>query len=99
MNTVMINNKVVVIKNIDFSAICELEDLGLDVSKVGSKTFSSVRSAVAFHMGISLDDAGKEIENHIKNGGKLDALVPLLEAIVESDFFQALAQNNTEAEK
>ena len=98
MNTIKINNKVVIIKPIDFDAICTLEDLGFDVSKVGSKAFSSIRSAVAFNMGITLQEASTEIEQHIKNGGKFDEFVPLLEAITQSDFFQDLARNaeNTE---
>lgn len=97
MNTVKINNKIVIIKPIDFEAICKLEDLGFDVTKVGSKTFSSLRSSVAFHMGITLQEASSEIEEHIKNGGKVEEFAPLLEAITESDFFQNLARN-TETE-
>ena len=98
MNTIKINNKVVIIKPIDFDAICTLEDLGFDVAKVGSRTLSSIRSAVAFNMGITLQEASAEIEQHIKNGGKFDEFAPLLEAITQSDFFQNLARNmeNTE---
>lgn len=96
MNTIIINKKIVTIKPIDFSAICALEDLGFDVTKVGSKAFSSVRSAVAFHMGVTLEEASAEIETHVKNGGKINDFVPLLEAITESDFFQNLAQNTEE---
>jgi hypothetical protein len=98
MNTVKINNKIVIIKDIDFSAICELEDLGLDVMKVGNKAFSSLRAAVAFHLGISLTEASQEIENHVKNGGKIDELAPLLEIIIQSDFFQNLARNTENEE-
>jgi hypothetical protein len=97
MNTV-INGKNVNIKPIDFEAICELEDLGFDINTISKKTFSNIRTAVAFHMGLSLSEASAEIEGHIKNGGKIDAFVPLIEAITNSDFFQAITQN-TESEE
>ena len=92
MKNVVINNKTVEIKPINFAAICELEELGFDVKKVGSKTFSSIRSAVAYHMGITLEQASVEIESHFKSGGSVDDIVPLLDAIVESDFFDSLAR-------
>ena len=93
MNTTIINGKTVKIKNINFEAICQLEDLGFDVNTISKKTFSNIRTAVAFNMGISLAEASVEIEEHIKNGGKIDAFVPLIEALINSDFFQSISQN------
>jgi hypothetical protein len=90
MKNIIINNITVSLKNIDFGAICELEDLGLDVQSIGKKTFSSIRCAVAYHMDISIDEASKVIEEHITKGGKLADFVPFLEAITSSDFFKAI---------
>lgn len=90
---ITINGKIVAIKPINFSAICDLEELGFSVAGMKDKTFSSIRAAVAYNMGTTLDLAGTEIENHIKNGGKLTDFFSLIEAITESDFFQALTQN------
>lgn len=92
MKSVIVNNKNVEIKPIDFAAICALEDLGFDVMNVQKKTFSSIRAAVAFHMGVSLHTAADEIESHFKNGGTVEDISPLLTAIVESDFFSSLAR-------
>lgn len=92
MKIVTINNKPVEVKPIDFQAICELEDLGFDINSLSKKSFTTMRCAVAYNMNISLQEASTEIENHIKNGGKLDDLVPFIEAILQSDFFTALAK-------
>ena len=93
MNTITINNKTVVIKPINFAAICELEEFGFSVTGIKDKTFSSIRAAVAYHMGVGIDQASTEIESHILNGGILSDFFPLVEAITESDFFQNLTQN------
>lgn len=96
MNTIIINNKTVVIKPINFSAICELEEFGFSLTGIKDKTFSSIRAALAYNMGVNLDQASIEIENHVKNGGTLSDFFPLVEAITESDFFQSLTQNTKE---
>ena len=93
MKSVIINNKPINLKPIDFGAICELEELGFNVTSVTKKTFSSIRCAVAFQMEIGVDEAGAEIENHIKNGGSIADFLPFLEIITESDFFQNLVQS------
>lgn len=89
--TITINGKNYTIKNIDFKAICELEELGLSLAEIKSKTFSCLRSCVAFQIGATLDQANIEIEEHFKKGGKLEDLIPCIEAVVNSDFFQHLA--------
>ena len=38
-------------------------------------------------MGTDLATAGKEIEEHIKNGGSFDDFAPLFDMINKSDFF------------
>lgn len=93
MKNVIINNKSIAIKPIDFGAICDLEELGFDLSNVTNKTFSSIRCAVAYHMDMPITEVNAEIENHIKNGGVISDFLPFLEAITESDFFQSLVQS------
>ena len=92
MNNIVINNTTVNIKPINFEAICALEDLGFDVQTIGSKTFSSIRCSVAYHMDITVPEASKMIEEHIINGGKLADFLPFLEAITKSDFFIAITK-------
>lgn len=93
MKNVVINNKTITLKPIDFGAICDLEELGFNVTSVSNRAFSSIRCAVAYQMGITLEEASAEIENHVKNGGGISDFTPFLEAITESDFFQNLAQS------
>lgn len=88
---IIINGKSYNLKKIDFDAICLLEDLGFSASELKGKTFSSIRACFAFHSGLDLVNAGKEIEAHIKNKGKLDDFSPFLTSVIESDFFQSLS--------
>lgn len=92
MKEVVINGQKVAIKKIDFNAVCELEDLGFSILGLKEKTFGAMRALVAFNEGISLEEAGKQIQEHLKNKGKLEDLAPLFEAVAESDFFQSLTE-------
>lgn len=98
MKTIVINGKSITTKPINFEAICELEDMGFEVLSVRRRAFSSIRSAFAYHSGFSLDEASSQIEEHIKNGGRVEDFTPFLEAITESDFFKALTQKNEKTE-
>lgn len=97
-NSVNVNNKSIIVKPIDFEAICALEDLGFDIANVRKKLFGSYRCVLAYNADISLEEASKEIENHIKNGGKLNDLYPFVEAILNSDFFKSMLANSENKE-
>lgn len=90
MNKVKINGKEYQLKNIDFGAMCELEELGFDIKNVEKKSFSTIRALVAFTMGVSIEKAGQEIEEHLANGGKFDDFAPISQSFSESDFFTKL---------
>lgn len=90
MKKIIINGKEFSIKKIDFNAMCELEDLGFDTVKAGSKSMSTLRALVAWVMGVDSEQAGVELTNHFQNGGKVDDLMPLMEALQDSDFFKSL---------
>lgn len=92
MKKITINSKDYNLKPIDFNAVCELEDLGLDVSALKSKSMSTARALLAFHGGISVEEAGKEIMEHFKNRGTIDDLSELFNHLAESDFFQTIRQ-------
>lgn len=94
MKKVKINGKEFSIKKIDFNAMCELEELGLDTVRAGQKTLSTFRALVAWVMGIDSEEAGVELTNHFKNGGKVDDLLVLQEALQDSDFFKSLQTMN-----
>lgn len=90
--TVVVNGKEIAIKKIDFNAVCELEDLGFNITNIKDKTFSTIRALVAFNMGIDVVKASAEIEEHLKNGGTITDLTPMIEAVADSDFFQSLTK-------
>lgn len=92
MEKIKINEKEYELRKIDFNAVCELEDLGMSIIDIKDKTFKSIRALVAFVMKCDLDKAGKEVESHLANGGKIKDFTPLFEMISESDFFRNLSQ-------
>lgn len=95
-----INGKEYKEAEIDFNAICELEDMGVNIFNL--KKVSEIkltRAYVALCMGGAdrLEVAGAEINKHIINGGEI---LPIIEAfgkaVKESGFFQALTKGTTE---
>lgn len=92
--SITINSKEYKIPEINFKAICEIEDLGVDFSKVSSLKFIS--GLLAYTIGCDMDTAMNEIEEHIKNGGSLDSLNVLVEAVYQSSFFQQMMKKNNQ---
>lgn len=82
----------------DFNLTCELEDNGVSLADIRKKPMSFIRTYVALSAGMDVDVAGKEIEAHITNGGKLDEVMNvMMEQINDSDFFRHLtAEPSTE---
>lgn len=81
--------------NIDFGSIVEMEEYGVDLMSLGQQkqTFTQIRNITAYFLKLDLDEASKEISEHLKNGGKLDFVADLFGVIANSDFFQqAVAQ-------
>ena len=92
MKNITINGKEYKIKPIDFSAICQLEELGLDVTNVGKQTFTTLRALASHTMGVDVEVAGREIEKHLSNGGKIEDFRPLFNNLADSDFFRNISQ-------
>lgn len=92
MRTFEINGTKYTAAEFDFNLTCELEDNGVSLSDIRKKPLSFIRSYVALSAGIDVDVAGKEIESHMANGGKLDEVMNvMMEQINDSDFFRNLA--------
>ena len=99
MKKITINSKDYNIdKVIDFNGICELEELGLSLSDLKKTKMTSIRALLAYVGGMDTDTAGAEIMEHLKKGGSFDDFTPLIDSLVESDFFQATRQPNAEEE-
>lgn len=79
---------------VDFNAVCFFEDNGLDFSDVRKKGNSFMRAYFALCAGISIEDAGKLIQEHIINGGDVKPILDsFIKEIDKSDFFQALIKS------
>lgn len=93
---IIVNSKDYKCKEINFNAICELEELGFSITNINLKKnlFSTLRACFAFHSGLPLEIASKEIENHLANGGDLEDLMPFVESIVTSDFFDKMQKKS-----
>ena len=91
MKTFEINGTKYKAAEFDFNLTCELEDNGVSLADIRKKPMSFIRSYVALSAGVDVDIAGKEIEAHITNGGKLDEVMSvMMEQINDSDFFRNL---------
>ena len=86
-----INNREYIIPELNFNAMCTLEELGASFSEMDKKVLSTVRAFLALAMGGDTEKAGKEMEAHIASGGSFDEImVDISRAVEESGFFQAL---------
>jgi len=85
---------------ITFNVVCRLEEMGVNVSDMGSHMLTAVRAYAAICMKKNKKETGIEIEQHITNGGTMnDIITPFAEEVEKSDFFQNLAAQAQEAAK
>ena len=76
----------------DFNLVCDLEDKGFSLDDFDNKTMSAIRAYLAICAGTDIRTAGKEIENHIIQGGKLSELHEVMGAeLTESGFFKSIS--------
>ena len=100
MRTFQINNKLYKAKEFDFNFLCELEEQGLSLEEIEKKPFSLIRTYLAFCGNLNKELAGKEIEKHVENGGKLNDVTDVLSAMMEdSGFFRSLNSQTEESEE
>lgn len=82
----------------DFNAICDLQENGVDVfnpKSMSKKPILTARAIVAWALGIEVEEAGEEIQKHILNGGSLDGLFTgFFEVVEDSGFFKSLRGRN-----
>ena len=101
----VVNNKRYVAKPFDFNMLCDLEDMGVSMEQAQNKPMSMVRAYFGICAGRGKDYAGKEMQEHLLNGGSFDVIVEAMsEEMSNSDFFQSLSKkaetdNSTDSEK
>jgi hypothetical protein len=84
-------------KAIDFNMVCDFEDMGVPMDTIAKKSTNLVRCYFAICSGLSLEEAGKEIEKHIIAGGTMNEVSEVIsKEFDESDFFRALSQTTEE---
>ena len=94
-----VNGKSYKAKEFDFNLLCDLEDQGLSLEDIDKKPMSLIRTYLAFCGGITKEQAGKEIEAHIGNGGKFNDVVEAMsEQMNNSGFFRSLQQTDEKTE-
>jgi len=82
------------IPELDFNAVCVLEDMGVSLTEMDKKVLSTIRAFLALAMDGDYEKAGKEIEAHLSDGGTLDDFMKEINKAVEtSGFFRALSQS------
>ena len=84
-----INGKTYKAAEFDVNFICEMEDSGIGLDQIDKKMFNTIRAYVALSMGVDVKEAGKEISEHMKNGGSLEDISNVMSQMMEdSDFFR-----------
>lgn len=96
IKAIEINGKAYKPAELDFNTMCDMEDLGVSIFETENKGLSAVRAYLAVSAGISKEEAGAEIGEHIANGGSLEVLSEAFsEAVRESTFFRTPAKATT----
>lgn len=96
--TFKVNGKEYVAREFSFNLVCDLEDMGIQMEEFGEKPISTARAYFALCTGRGKDYAGKEMEQHLINGGNLEEIIVAMEEEMEkSDFFRTITK--TEAKE
>lgn len=100
-NTVQINGNTFTVPEMNFNAICELAELGIDIMNINSlrkNTIVATRSIVAWLAGVDIETAGDMIQEHIIGGGSLEEIISVFaEALENSNFLNALKERAGES--
>ena len=89
-----INGKSYKAAEFDVNFVCEMESLGIKIDDIGKMMFNTIRTYVALSMGVDVKTAGKEITEHMKNGGTLEEVSEVMSAMMdESGFFRSEPKN------
>ena len=93
MKTFKVNGKEYVAKAFDFNLVCDLEDFGISLQEASGKPMSMVRAYFAMCTGKGKEYAGKEMEQHLINGGTFDEIMnAMTDEMEKSDFFRNLTK-------
>ena len=92
-----VNGKSYKAKEFNFNLLCDLEEQGLSLEDIDRKPMSLIRTYLAFCGNLTKEQAGKEIEYHLENGGRFDDVVNVMsQQMQDSGFFRSLNKGATE---
>lgn len=96
-NTFTINGKKHTAAPFDFNLVCDLEEKGIQMEEMSKKQMSTLRAYLALCTGMSIEQAGKELEAHKIAGGSFEEISRAFNSEMEkSDFFRSLTQTAEE---
>ena len=73
----------------DINLICDFEEYGIPLGNIDSKMFNVIRLYVATSMNTDLKTAGREISEHLRNGGSIEEISNVMSEMMEiSGFFR-----------
>lgn len=92
MKTITVNGKTYPAKDFSYNTICSLEEMGVDIDHI--KTTILLRAYIAICMGVSKEEAGIEIGNHVANGGDISEIANVIndKMAEETSFFRQTEQ-------
>ena len=91
MKKFTLNGKEYIAKEFDFNMICDLEDIGISIEQAGDKPMSLVRAYISFCIDGNKEKAGKEMQEHLVNGGNFAEIMGVMSEMMDkSDFFRAI---------
>ena len=88
-----INGSEYKLPELNFNAMCRLEDMGISLYEMDKRVLSTVRGFLALAMDDDMERAGVEIENHLAGGGSIDVIMDEInKAVNESGFFRSQSE-------
>lgn len=78
---------------IDYNTMCELEDMGLSIMEIETKTMTTIRALLYIALrktdkSITIEETGKQVTEYFANGGNIEKLgEAFTKAINNSGFF------------
>ena len=88
-----VNNVTYKAKPFDFGMVCDLEEKGVSIANADKMGMSFIRGYFAVCADIDKDEAAKQIQEHLINGGTLDDISDAMaKEMNDSDFFRAISK-------
>lgn len=75
-------------KEITFEELLKMEKHGVALTRIEAEPFNQAINLGCYALNMKKDDLVKEVNEHFKNGGKIENVLAFLNILTESDFFK-----------